>query len=206
MRDNKTNLTQIGERFGAQIAALVSRGWLNSVTVEDVDEAYAYVSKFDGDTPLRVPLNVLSVDTAAFVAKPVIGSTAVIANADGNLGTPFFVAFEQIDAVSVKVGKVTIDVADDVATIVNDKTSLKIEADGITFNGGDLGGLVKVAELTKAVNEIKSDINELKNAVTFWLPVPSDGGLELKTSLTMWASSLLTPSADRDFANEKITQ
>ena len=47
------------------------------------------------------------------------------------------------------------------------------------MNGGSLGGLVKVEDITTRLNLIEKDINKLKQAFTSWSPVPQDGGAAL---------------------------
>lgn len=49
------------------------------------------------------------------------------------------------------------------------------EVDEIVLNGGTLGGLVKVGELTERLNLIEKDINSLKQKLSGWTPVPNDG-------------------------------
>lgn len=76
----------------------------------------------------------------------------------------------------------------------------------IILNGGTLGGLVKVQELTDKLNLIEKDINKLKQGFSSWAPSPQDGGKALKTALTSYFGSKLTETKVEDIENEKIKQ
>lgn len=87
-----------------------------------------------------------------------------------------------------------------------DTASIVATEDGITMNGGGLGGMVKVEAITTRLNLIEKDINELKQALTNWTPVPQDGGAALKSGVTDWAGQQLTESKRGDYENEKVKQ
>lgn len=190
MKHDATELTRIGERFGEQIAALVSRCLAFTATVESVADNHANVIRFEGDTPIRVPLRLLNTETAGLVVTPKIGSTVVVLNADGNVNTPLIIAVEELDGVSVNVGE----------------TRLEIDADVIKINSGELGGLVKVDGLTSRLNTIERDINALKQAFSTWVVVPSDGGAALKAATSVWATQSLSLTKNNDYENDKILQ
>lgn len=76
----------------------------------------------------------------------------------------------------------------------------------IILNGGTLGGLVKVQELTERLNLIEKDINKLKQGISSWSPVAQDGGAGLKTSLASYFGSKLKETKVEDIENEKIKQ
>ncbi|MBD5137135.1 MAG: hypothetical protein HDT39_14465 [Lachnospiraceae bacterium] len=91
------------------------------------------------------------------------------------------------------------------AEIVIGDTSVVIDGNGICFNGGLFGGLVKVADLTERLNIIENDINELKTIFsTGWNPMAQDGGAALKTAAASWYSYRLTPTQRNDYENEKV--
>jgi hypothetical protein len=80
------------------------------------------------------------------------------------------------------------------------ETSVKADRDGVTFNGGGLGGLVKVENMVSWMQKVYSDLSALKDqlAVT---PVAGQGApLALVFNMTTPA-----PAID-DFANRKIRQ
>ena len=74
----------------------------------------------------------------------------------------------------------------------------------IVINGGKLGGLINIEQLTEKLNAIEDDINSLKAAITNWLPVAQDGGAALKTAVSTWAGQQLTRSEKSDYEDEKI--
>lgn len=80
------------------------------------------------------------------------------------------------------------------------------EVDEIVLNGGTLGGLVKVGELTERLNLIEKDINSLKQALSGWKPSPNDGGSALKTALSSYFSGSLKETQVEDIENERVKQ
>jgi hypothetical protein len=80
------------------------------------------------------------------------------------------------------------------------------EVDRIILRGGDLGGLVKVADLVSRLNLVEADINNLKSAFSAWTPVPNDGGAALKASSATWTGQQLAETIRADIENENITQ
>ena len=88
--------------------------------------------------------------------------------------------------------------------IVIGSISLKITGEGIVMNGGSLGGLVKVENLTTDLNSIKTDLNNLKTAFNGWTPVPSDGGLALKTIVETWATNTINPTEQSNIEDTNI--
>ena len=213
MKNDEKSLTLIGERFGAQIAALISRGWVFTATVEDVSDGYAYVSRYDGDTPIKVALDLLGSASATIRLTPAIGSLVAVANSDGNVGTPFVVGFEQIAEVSLVRGssevKLTFDDKDennDQAYLRIGESTIDVTKDAIKLNGGNLGGLVEVGKLTQRLNDIENDINALKSAFASWVVVPSDGGAALLALTKSWSLQTLSLSKNSDYENSKIIQ
>lgn len=87
-----------------------------------------------------------------------------------------------------------------------DTASVVVDENGVTMNGGKLGGMVKVEDITTRLNLIEKDINKLKQAFTSWTPVPQDGGAKLKAGVASWAGSQLTESKRGDYENEKVKQ
>lgn len=76
--------------------------------------------------------------------------------------------------------------------------------DTIIINGGKLGGLIKIKELTEKLNAIEDDINTLKNQMKQWTPVTYDGGGALKSLISSWAGQPLEKSERRDFEDETV--
>ena len=90
--------------------------------------------------------------------------------------------------------------------IVIGNSSLEITSDGVVFNGGSLGGMVKVASLVAKINALESDLNTLKTAFNSWVIVPSDGGAALKTIAATWSDNVITETVQADIENTKVKQ
>jgi len=74
----------------------------------------------------------------------------------------------------------------------------------IVINGGKLGGLINIEQLTEKLNTIEDDINSLKNVMSSWTPVAQDGGAALKASVSTWAGQTLTKSQRGDYEDETV--
>lgn len=74
----------------------------------------------------------------------------------------------------------------------------------VIFDGGNNGGLIKVNDLVSKMNNIENDLNSLKNILSIWAPVPSDGGASLKTALASYFAQTITPTIKTDIENDKI--
>ena len=64
--------------------------------------------------------------------------------------------------------------------------------------------MVKVKELTKKLNAVEKDLNNLKTIITSWTPVASDGGAALKAIITSWATQSITPTAQNELENKNV--
>ncbi len=124
--------------------------------------------------------------------------------ADGDAGVVLLT--EKIESAEIVIGGTSVVMDADGCRIDTEKMSAHINRDNIIFNGGDLGGLVRVEDITKRLNLIEKDINKLKTAMSGWTPVPQDGGAALKAAAASWAGSQLTPTKRGDYENTKIKQ
>lgn len=75
----------------------------------------------------------------------------------------------------------------------------------ISFNDGSFGGVLKAAELVADINNIKKDINNLKQAFSSWVVIPNDGGAALKTAATTWFGESIPDTNLSDVVNNKVT-
>lgn len=74
----------------------------------------------------------------------------------------------------------------------------------IVINGGKLGGLINIEQLTSKLNAIEDAINTLKDGMKSWTPVAQDGGAALKAAIAAWMSRGLVKSKRGDYEDEKI--
>lgn len=77
-------------------------------------------------------------------------------------------------------------------------------AEEVIINGGKLGGLIKVQELTQKLNALESEVNNLKQLFASWVPVKGDGGAVLRGLLGSWAGKRLTLSRREDYEDTKV--
>lgn len=83
--------------------------------------------------------------------------------------------------------------------------SLFSEIESIKYFDGSLGGMVTVESLTQKLNNLETEINDLKRLINQWVVIPSDGGLALKTILTIWASSTIQETQRNEIENLNVT-
>lgn len=77
-------------------------------------------------------------------------------------------------------------------------------AEEVIINGGKLGGLIKIKELTDRINTIERDVNTLKHVFSAWAPISSDGGASLKGAVASWAGKPLILSKRGDYEDDKV--
>lgn len=121
------------------------------------------------------------------VLFPKVGSIVLVGLVEG-ADTGAVLLTDELDDLELHIGKM----------------SFSVSAEGISFNEGKLGGLVKIETLTKRLNTIEQDINELKQALTTWIPSLGDGGTALKGVITSWAGKPLTRTKRTDYEDEKV--
>lgn len=142
------------------------------------------------------------------VQFPRVGSFVIVGFlSDGMAGAVLLT--DDVESVEVVISEDTARaVLDDQGVRINmaDSISVELNSDGIVMNGGGLGGLVKVEDVTARLNIIEKDINALKKALTGWTPVPQDGGSALKAVVSSWAGKSLQLSKRGDYENEKVKQ
>lgn len=95
------------------------------------------------------------------VVYPRVGSYVVVGFvADGSAGIVLMTDdIESIEiVVSDKTSRVLID-EERVRIDVDQETSAELTKDGVVFNGGSLGGLIKVEDLTSKINELIDAFN-----------------------------------------------
>ena len=183
-------------------------------TVDAVDKEARTVdcTPLDESAPmLGVNLQANQGSKAGVVVYPRVGSYVVVGFiADGNAGV--VLATDDIESIEIvvsdKSSRVLID-EERVRIDVDEETSAELTKDGVVLNGGSLGGLVKVEELTDKLNELIEAFNEHTHTL---------GSQSVSVSGTASAQSNLTPilvpaitskhtKVKRgDYENEKVKQ
>ena len=98
-----------------------------------------------------------------------------------------------------------IDTAEKVE-IVCDDISVEVSKKGVILNGGSLGGMVKVKEITTKLNALEMSLNALKAVFTAWQVMPTDGGAALKAAIMQWAGQPIIQTKVVDLENTKVKQ
>ena len=86
----------------------------------------------------------------------------------------------------------------------SDIDKIRILTDEIELSGDTFGGIVKSEIVASEINDLKADINSLKQILTTWVPVLQDGGTALKTAVTGWAGQTLVNVVKTDLENDKV--
>lgn len=198
MSDLRNIIRQLAQPDGETVALVC--------TVDEVDKAARTVDC----TPINEGAPLLGVNLQANQSAdfglclfPEKGSFVVVGFvADGAAGVVLLT--EKIESAEIVIGHTSAVMDADGLRIKTEKMSADFNRDSIIFNGGDLGGLVKVEDLTKRLNLIENDINMLKTAMSGWVPVSQDGGAALKTAAAAWFATTLTPTSRGDYENQKV--
>ena len=201
MNNIKETIRQLAQG-GRQSVSLVC-------TVDAVDKTARTVdcTPLDESAPLLgVNLQANQESTFGVVAFPKVGSYVVVGFvADGAAGVVLLT--DEVESVEVAISGDTARISadkDGVRVLMGDDTSAELMKEGVILNGGGLGGIVKIEQLTEHFNAIENDINELKNIFSAWVAVPQDGGAALSALTANWAGNLLTPTQRGDYENEKV--
>lgn len=169
-------------------------------------------------TPLDESAPILGVNLQAnqnsscgVVFFPRVGSFVVVGFiADGNAGV--VLCSDDIESIELVVSNETSRVIIDeeqVSIYVGKETSAELTKDGVVFNGGTLGGLIKVEDLTKKINDLIDAFNNhthilQSNTVSV---VGSPSAQSNPAPITVPAIITKHTNVTRDdFENEKVKQ
>lgn len=200
MSDLRNIIRQLAQPDGETVALVC--------TVDEVDKTARTIDC----TPINEGAPLLGVNLQAnqeadfgLCLFPEKGSYVVVGFvADGAAGVVLLT--EKIEAAEIVIGDTSAVMDADGCRINTAKISAHINKEDIIFNGGDLGGLVRIEDLTQRLNLIENDINKLKTAMSGWTPAPQDGGAALKSAAASWFGAQLTPTKRGDYENTKIKQ
>lgn len=131
-------------------------------TVDAVDKEKRTVdcSPIDEGAPLlAVNLQANQESKHGIVVYPKVGSYVVVSFvAEGGAGVVTLT--DEIESVEVVIEQNKVILNNEKATIqVGDDVSIEVANNGIVMNGGDFGGLIKIEELTKKINNLIDAFN-----------------------------------------------
>lgn len=163
------------------------------VTAVDVDARTIDCEPLDESAPiLGVNLQANQGLATGIVTFPKKGSHVIVAMMNGGMGG-CVIATEEIERAEIVIGE----------------TSAELTKDGVVLNGGGLGGLVKVEELTSKLNELIDAFNNHthtlgKSAVT----VAGSATTQSNTApiIVPAITSKHTKVKRGDYENEKVKQ
>lgn len=133
--------------------------------------------------------------------------------------TPFICQYSEVEKIYLACDTQQMDIGDlkvnSSTTEVNVDSTLDINCNEITFNGGSNKGLVKVVELTQQLNKIEADLNSLKtiflalNATIAALPPPTPILASILAGLfapfNTYGGHIITPTVETQIEDTKIT-
>ena len=200
MNNIKETIRQLAQG-GRQSVSLVC-------TVDAVDKTARTVdcTPLDESAPLLgVNLQANQAAKLGVVLFPRVGSYVAVAMLSG-YSAGVVVLTEDVESIEVNINdgtKLTITEGG-ISLNVKDSITLDIDDSSAAFNGGKLGGLINVADLTSHLNTIEKDINNLKTVFSSWVPAPQDGGAALKGAVSSWAGQQLALSQRSDYEDDKV--
>lgn len=124
---------------------------------------------------------------------PAINSFVLVGSLSGDLNNLCVLASDTLASVELTIGDI----------------SLFIDKEGIVLNEGELGGLVKLEDLTKKINALENELNQLKNIFKTWVPPTSpviENGAALKVAISSWAHAPIILTKPDELENKKVKQ
>lgn len=160
-------------------------------TASEVTETTCTVIREDAPTLHDVRLNAIDDDLQSqFTVYPKDGSHVVVAILEGVKTEAILLRCSEVEKAKIKIGTQT----------------LTMTADGFVFNGGDLGGMVKINELktqlAKATKRIDDVIAALQNGVP--AAGAADGGAGYKTSVVAYLTAIVDKESFSNIEDTKI--
>lgn len=136
-----------------------------TIDAVDVEARTVDCSPLDESAPL-VGVNLQANQDAGtgVVAIPAPGSYVVVGFLSPSAAV--VILTEKIDRYLVDIGDAHARITDGQIDIAAKDTTVKIDSSGIVMNGGGLGGLVKIQELTDKLNELIDAFNAHTHEIT----------------------------------------
>lgn len=142
------------------LAAGSTEIYCKTCTVDAVDEQARTVdcTPLDDSAPLLgVTLQAQQACEEGLTVFPTVGSCVVV----GFLSPAVAVVLlaEQVEKLALKIGDMRAEMTADGIDAAVRETTLKITSEGVEINGGKLGGVVKIEQLTQAINALITAFN-----------------------------------------------
>ena len=203
---NIANIIRQMAQGGRQTVSLVC-----TVDAVDKDARTVDCTPIDEGAPLLgVNLQANQESKVGVVSFPRVGSFVVVGFvADGSAGIVLLT--DDVESVEVVISddtaRVTMD-EDGVRVEVGDDTSAELTTDGIVFNGGDLGGMVKINELEDNLNQLKDYVEKLKTEVSAGIKaVGASTAANGPAAAIKFDTAMATAVINfKDMENEKVKQ
>ncbi|MBF0576598.1 hypothetical protein [Dysgonomonas sp. GY617] len=165
----------------------------NAVFTAKVIDVIGVTCKIDYDglelSDVRL-LPTTTVDNNRVLLIPQKDSYVLVMADGGNLSNLWVARVETVEKIEITCGDI----------------SVVVDKSGVILNGGSLGGMVKVKDLTNKLNALENSINALKAVFLAWMPISQDGGAALKGAITQWSGQPITPTKLADIENKKVKQ
>lgn len=138
---------------------------VGTVMAVDTEARTVDVEPINEDAPiLGVNLQANQEATVGVVLFPRKGSYVAVAMLSG-YAAGVVVLTEDVESIEVNIndGTKLVITEDGMSLNVKDGITLDINDSAAVFNGGDLGGMIKIKELTDKLNGLKDTVNDLIN-------------------------------------------
>ncbi len=117
------------------------------------------------------------------------------------------VACNEIEKIIFKSENINLNIDDTqkkLGCIIGD-SSVVIDDKSIVFNEAAKNSfLININNITKKLNAIENDLNNLKTVFKSWTPAPNDGGAALKSPVASWAGQTIITTKIDDIKDDKI--
>ncbi len=166
---------------------------VGKVTAVDKDNYTCDIEFEDGVTApiLGCRLNaVVNKDTACINVIPVKDSYVLVVNVDGSDSDVYVLGYSDVETIFLKI----------------DKTTVKIDKEGVVINEGKNKGLVKIKELTDKLNALKDSVNAIASTFNSHThPYVDSVAGNVTTSASTSQAQKADPFEQVDYENDKVT-
>lgn len=109
------------------------------------------------------------------------------------------------ERIELTIGQSSARMEKDSSTLAVGTSKITLEDGKTQFNDGINAGLVKAEELTKKLNALEQEINDLKTVFLSWKPMAQDGGAALQLAASTWSGRQIGTTQRYELENDKIT-